>query len=228
MKIAIALVLAAAACGGSKKSSTKPTPPSAAQPTKAAPVASTEPATGPVTSPTPAPDTAAVTTPEPAPAPPPPSFTGWYASANYSVALSDGGTATVETRGKKASKAKKGTWDESANTLTVDKKATPIKLEGDELIVTVGGAEQKLARQPVTFNGTTFANEKGSIQLNADGTCVHGQAGKPAMCTYKLENGKLAISYQPEAKKKAVSWVVWFEPGGKVMRTPKETFTATE
>ena len=165
--------------------------------------------------------------PTPTP-PPPPSLAGWYASAEFSVVLDEGGTATVEKRGKKPAKVKKAAWDGAANTLTVDKKANPIKLEGDVLVATLGGAEQKLVRQPAAFDGKTFANDKGSLQLNADGTCVHGQAGMPAMCTYKLDGGKLAITYAKEAKKKPVSWIVWFEPGGKVLHTPKETFTATE
>lgn len=223
MKLALALVLAAAACGGSSKSTNKPTPPSAPRP--AAPVASAEPATTPAP---PAEPPAPAPAPEPAPPPPPPpSFTGWYATEGYSVAIVDGGTATVETRGKKVSK-KKATWDSTENTLTVDKKTNPIKLEGELLVVTIGGAEQKLPRQPTSFEGKTFANDKGSIQLNADGSCVHGQKGIPAMCTYKLDGGKLAITYTKETKKKPVSWVVWFESDGKVLRTPKETFTATE
>jgi hypothetical protein len=223
MKLALALVLAAAACGGSSKSTNKPTPPRQA-PKAAAPVAAAQPAPAPVAQIEPP---AAAPDPEPAPPPPPPSFTGWYASEGYSVALVDGGTATVETRGKKVSK-KKASWDSAANTLTVDKKANPIRLDGNDLIVTIAGTEQKLPRQPSSFDGKTFANDKGSIQLNGDGTCVHGQKGIPAMCTYKLDGGKLAITYAKEAKKKPVSWVVWFESDGKVLHTPKETFTATE
>jgi hypothetical protein len=222
MKFSFALLLAAAACGGSPKSTATPAPePAPAEPAAAAPA---EPvAAAPAAEPAPA----AAPAPEPAPAPAPASLAGWYASADFSVALVDGGEATIEKRGKKPAKAKKATWDGAANTLTVDKKATPIKLDGDALVVTLGGAEQKLPRQPTTFSGTTFANDKGSIQLNADGTCTHGQAGMPAMCTYKLEDGKLAIKYK-EAKKKPVTWAVWFESGGKVLHTPKDTFTATE
>ncbi|MDX2093480.1 MAG: hypothetical protein SFX73_36890 [Kofleriaceae bacterium] len=232
MKLALAIVLAAAACGGPSKSTNKPKAPrTAMRPAATAPVASTEPAARPAAKPAmpaPAPAPApAAPAPEPAPPPAPPQLSGWYAAEGYSVALVDGGTATVEMRGKKISK-KKATWDDAASTITFDKKTNQMKVEGDYLYVTIGGTEQRLTRQPTSFDGKTFANEKGSIQLNADGSCVHGQAGKPAMCTYKLENGKLAIKYSKETKKKPVSWVVWFESDGKVLRTPKETFTATE
>lgn len=221
MKQALALVLVLAACGGSSKSNTAPTPPPAPAPEPVA--AAPEPV-----APPPAAEPEPASAPEPAPPPPPPSLVGWYASGDFSVVLDEGGAATVEKRGKKPAKPKKAAWDGETNTLTVDKKASAIKLEGDVLVATLGGAEHKLARQPVAFDGMTFANDKGSIQLNADGTCVHGKAGAPAMCTYKLEGGKLAITYAKEAKKKPVSWIVWFEPGGKVLHTPKETFTATE
>jgi len=205
MKLALAFVLAAAACGGSKPA---PTPP---------------PAPEPVAAPEPAPEPA----PPPAPEPPPPATpVGWFASADYSVAFVEGGAATVELRGKKPGKAKMGTWDVEAKTLTVDKKATPFVLDGDNLTVTVGGKEYKLVRQPATFVGT-YANDNGSIQLNEDGTCVHGVGGIPAKCTYKLENGKLAVTYDKETKKKAVTWLVWFDQGGKVLNTPKEQFTST-
>lgn len=210
MKLAIALVLAVAACGGSSKPATTPEPAPAPEP-------------APVEAPPPEPEPAA----EVAPAPPEPTFPGWYASADAVVALTDDGKATVEGRGKKVVKAKKGTYDKEAGTLTIDKKATPLKLDGESLVVTVGGTEHTLARQPDSFDGVTFANDNGSIQLNADGTCVHGSGGLPSMCTYKLADGKLALTYPKEPKKKAVSWAVWFEPGGKVLHTPKETFTST-
>jgi len=209
MKLLLAFVLAAAACGSSK-------------PAPKAPVAAAPPA--------PAPE------PEPEPEPPPaPKLDGWYASAEYSVALNNDGTAVVETRAKpkkgkvKATKAKTeaGTWDSAASTLTVGAEPAPVSLEGETLVVTIGGTEQRLARQPITFEDTTFTNAKGSLQLKADGTCVHGKAGQPTPCAYKLEGGKLAISYPEAPKKKPVTWVVWFDEGGKVLHTPTETFTAS-
>lgn len=214
MKIVLALLLATAACGGSSKPATTPQPEPAPEPTAAA---TPEPTPAPAPAPEPPP------APEPAPPPAPPSFGGWWASADASVLLADDGKATIENKKKKATK--KGTWDAAAATLTVDKKATPLKLDGEQLVVSVGGAEQKLWRQPTTFD-TTFSNDGGSLQLKADGTCIHGVAGMPANCTYKLEGGKLAITYAKEAKKKPVTWVVWFENNGKVLHTPKDTFNA--
>jgi hypothetical protein len=204
MKTLTTLLIALAACGGSPK----PAPP----PPAPAPVAAVEPPP-------------AAKEPEPPPAPPPPSLPGWYADADLSVTLADDGAAIVMKKGK----ATKGTWDATASTLTLKgAKATPVKLDGSALVVAIGGAEKTLPRQPTKFAGTNFANEKGSLQLNEDGTCIHGQGGIPAMCTYALVEGKLTLTYTNEPKKKPAAWVVWFDDTNKIMHTPKETFTATE
>lgn len=187
-----------------------------------------EPAPEPAAAPEPAP---AQEAPAPEPPPPPPSLAGSYASAEHSVALLKAGEASVVTKptgkAKKAPKPQTGTWDEAAGTITLKGKAAPIKLDGDMLVISIDGAERKLHRQPTSFHGQGFANDNGSIQLNADGTCVHGKAGIPELCTYKLEGGVLTITYKHEPKK-TLTWPVWFENGGKLLHTPTETFTSTE
>jgi hypothetical protein len=220
MKLALVAVLfAAAACGGSKPAPTTPT----ADP---APAPRSEPMQTDATT-APAALVAAEKPAEPAPPPPPPpSLPGWYASADASVELKDDGTALVEARGKKAGKAAKGKWDSAANTLTIAGKTTPVKLDGDSLVVTVGGAETTLPRQPTTFDGTTFADDNGSLQLNADGTCLQGKGGIPEKCTYKLAGGKLALVFKG-APKLSATWPIYFDAGGKVMHTPKQTLTST-
>jgi hypothetical protein len=85
-----------------------------------------------------------------------------------------------------------------------------------------------LPRQPSKFAGTTFANDNGSLQLNEDGTCLHGKGGIPTKCTYALADGKLKLTYPDEPKRKPVTWAVWFDDTNKVLHAPKETFTATE
>ena len=50
----------------------------------------------------------------------------------------------------------------------------------------------------------------------------------PGATPIKLDGGKLAITYAKEAKRKPVTWVVWFDNGGKTLNTPKEKLTATE
>lgn len=222
MKSMLALVLATAACGGSSKPAAEPMPP----PPMPEPVAAAEPP------PVEAPATAPVA--EPAPPPvvaPAPTLPGWYADANWSVAINDDGTAAIENKKKKA-KAVKGTWDAAAGTLTIAKKATPIKLDGTKLVFTFAGAEHTVPRQPLSFDGTTFGwktNEKdfGSLQLNPDNTCIHGTAGTPKMCTYKLASGQLVITYNDKPDK-PLTWVIWFDENGKVMHTPKLTLTAAE
>ncbi|CAN5866645.1 hypothetical protein BH11MYX2_BH11MYX2_34080 [soil metagenome] len=200
----IALLVLAAACGGSKK----PAPKHVAK----------------VEAPPPEP-----VKEEPPPPPAPPSLIGWYADAEYSVVLADDGTATIENRKKK--KSVTGTWDGTVNTLTIGDNSSPIKLEDEKLTFSVAKGDKTLARQPAGFKGENYEYKKsekdfGSLKLNEDGTCVHGTKGIPAPCTYKLEKGTLVVT-DNDKPKKPTSWIVWFEDGGKVMHTPKLDYTVT-
>jgi hypothetical protein len=209
MKTFFALVVLTAACGGS--------PPPPAQP-PAEPVAA---APAPPPEPTPAPE----------PPPPPPSYVGWYADAEFAVFLNEDGTASVEHRKKKA-KPVKGTWNQETNTLTIANKESPLVLVGDALAFSFRGAQHTSPRQPSTFEGRTYKWEKdeshfGTLTLNADNTCLEGKNGQPSPCTYKLEGGKLVVTYNDKPKKPVTS-VVWFEDGGKVMITPTQKYTAAD
>jgi hypothetical protein len=217
MKKLATLVLALAACGGSAEPANSPPTP-APEPAAAAPAAASA---APVASePAPAPKEKE---PEPAP-PPPPSLAGWYANAHISVVLADDGSATLVKKGK----ATKGKWDATASTLMLKgEKSTPIKLADRALVVAIDGADKTLPRQPSKFTGTTFANDNGSLQLNEDGTCIHGHGGIPEKCTYALVDGELTIKYPDNPKKKPAAWHVWFDETNKIMHTPKETLTAT-
>ncbi|HEY4058130.1 MAG TPA: hypothetical protein VGM39_16060 [Kofleriaceae bacterium] len=198
------LVVSAAACGGSKKPVEKPVAKVEAPPPE--PVKE-----------------------EPPPPPPPPQLPGWYADAEYTVVLADDGSATIQNKKKK--KSVTGTWDGTVNTMTIGDKSSPIKLEDEKLTFTTAAGDKTLARQPAGFKGENYEYKKsekdfGSLQLNEDGSCVHGTKGIPAPCKYTLDKGTLTVTDDDKPKKPTV-WVVWFEDGGKTMHTPKLDYKIT-
>lgn len=147
----------------------------------------------------------------------PMALSGWWENAGYQI-QADGEQAFVTVKTPCTPHANSGcaagqgqimAWDAPAHALVPhDGPPIPVTEDGDALVATLGGAPQRLRRQPTAamLGDHTWSDGHHEVALRADGTCTITRDDTTQTGTWTLDGSELDLQLDG-----AEAWSIWFD-----------------